>query len=438
MSQRANARMEHMTAAVNLRSQEAIKVDGVPFILWQRTPSSEAGISGRTCSCHGSKQSLPASFLPIVVTHDETGSVIEDIVDDAVVVDNDQDDYRIVGITSNTAKGRRDLTNQIAKTTQTTRTNINTPVDDETWGTEDEGQDFDSAHKFAVDDNQHDAMRDFETLEQFLGGSDSLAEGGGFGNSISTAGSANCPVCAGATYVEAWQPYGGRRTVFSFLESDTWDSDGELLTNTHPYVLSLKEGQTLNFTLKLPYLFTDVIRVGAWNSRTPIENSDEAPRLVVGGGTTEATPAAILATSGFGDPLRFRLVAPRDMLLTHFDIVVMLRDLPRAQFAPLNAPYEAELLEYMTNMQIECSADVYAAPGDVISDYKFRKMWRITNSAQRFTSGGASMSSQLDISVLTSYSPQFSLHPFTTPRAQGDNRFAGINQSLQGNGDFKR
>lgn len=438
MSPRVNARLEHTIATSNLRSQESIKVDGVEILLWQRTPSSESGISGRTCSCHGGKRSLPAALLRKEIRHTPSGQ--ETDIFDTTSADEDDGDYEIVGIASDISKGNGNLANPLTPRVQTTVQNVNTDLDDEQWENELTDDTFDSGVKFAVDDNGRDALSDFNELESFVGGSESMAESGTTGNSTSTAEGVACPVCAAATYVEAWQPYGGRRIVFSLLDTDDFDTDGELNREAHPNVLSLEEGQFVSFTLKTPLLFESVIRAALWNGRTPLEAPNYTVTFVdpTTSAVLEATPKNIQATSGAGEPLRFTFRANSPTLVTHFDLIVMLRDLPLAQMTPMNAPYEFEMLEYMTTMQIECGADIYAAPGDVLSDFKFRKCWRVSNVGAKFTAGGGTLPTILDLTVLTSFSPYFSLHPFTTPRAQGENRFSGMNQSLQGKGNFKR
>lgn len=435
MSPRVIARLEHMVAASNVQAAEAIRVDGVQFLLWQRTPSSSAGISGRTCSCHGGH--APAASA---ITGDTNHSEVDTVnIDDNVAPDNNSG-YRILGLPTFSSEATSQATDPRAKVVVETLQNKGTPIDDEAWNNEDDAHEGDSADKYAVDENQRDVHSDFEALRDFLSGGEATAEPSVLGMSYNTANSVSCPVCCTATYVEAWQPYGGRRMVFSFLETDEWESEGFLDTSTAPYTMQLAKGQLLTFRMKLPMYFTSVVRVGMWNGRFPLDSATIGLNIVneTTGEKTLADPQAVLGTSGTGQTLTFELEAKSDIILTHFDVVLMLRELPFAQFPTLNTPYELDMLEYMTNIAIECTADTYAAPGNIISDFKFRKCWRVTNSVHKFTAGGKSMVLQLDLQAVNSHEPFFALHPFTVPQEQGPDRFSGILESTQGHGNFNR
>lgn len=435
MTARVNERLEHMVAASNVQAAEAIKVDGVQFLLWQRTPSSTAGISGRTCSCHGGH--APAASA---ITGDTNHSEVDQVNIDDDVAPNNNAGYRILGLPTFNDSATSQVTDPRAKVVTENIHNKGTPIDDDAWNNEDEAQEWDSADKYAVDDNGRDAHRDFETLRAFLSGGEATAEPGVLGAKPTTSVGVACPVCCTATYVEAWQPYGGKRLVFSFLDSDSWESDGFLDTNTAPYTMRLAEGQQLTFRMKLPLYFTSVIRVGMWNGRFPLDSATIGLRLIneTTGEDVLADPQAVLASSGSGQTLTFSLVAKSDIMLTHFDVVLMLRELPFAQFPTLNTPYELDMLEYMTNIAIECTADTYAAPGNIVSDFKFRKCWRVTNSVHKFTAGGKSMVLQVDLQAVNSHEPFFALHPFAVPQEQGSDRFSGILESSQGRGNFSR
>lgn len=395
MVNRANKRLESQVSSANARLNNALAVDGVKILVWRRRPEG-----GPVCSCHAdvAKEDRQAASAA-----SNGGATAEDV-----------DGYEIVGHKHPSHSEKPDITSH----------NFDNPLDDIDFAPRkravDVGTDPLTGH--AIDEI------DFEdTSEPTEGGA---APANPLGSH--TAAGVACPVCAGATYRDGWQPHNGHRAVMSFLAADSFTTTAMVDDTTKPFCMVLAPGQTIQWDLKLPRLFCEVVRFGMWSGRSPLLGDDYPIEVFDGLGWKPATPKALLAMNN-DKKFTFRLTPRRRVIITHFDCIVLLSDNPMGQFPPLNAPNDAEFREYLTNITIEVGANIKIEPGDLLSDYKFFKMWSVTNAARKFTNGGRALASSLDLRVVTSTEASFSLHPFDRYEENGDKPFASKLEAFQGN-----
>jgi hypothetical protein len=336
------------------------------------------------CSCQGGAIKAPARMLD--GTFEENLSILED----------DGDEYALIGLNSN-----RDH---------------HAPVD------------LSKAAKHR-DSDRLVGKADDTTFQGSLSVDD--VAGGGHSLGASSAQSVSCPVCAGSGFLDGWAPYQGKRVLMSFRPEDEYSSvGGEVINVATPRQLMQPAGSPLSFTLAIPKVFSSVVRIALWEGSKVVEDADiqflDSNNLWV-----PLTKKALMRSIG-AKKLVVRVVPTRDIRITHFDIILTQTDLPWGQFPPLNAPYSHEFAEYMTNISIEVGADQNVAPGDLISDWKYRKMWRVTNAVRKFTSGGRAMALALDLRVVLGYETYFSLHPFQDYVEFGHKPFNDRNETFQG------
>lgn len=435
-SHKANARLEQQTSAANRRLEEALKVDGVRVLLWHKHPPA-----GRVCSCMsgaGSAPSPDAGLSPATNTSKDPSSTA--ILSPPMSSGDEKQPWSILGVgTDEQPHWRvRSKPNTEGETEADKRTDLNDLANARVGPKRTTDHRYESRLKTGhniistedlVEENDPAAF-----LASQLGGSpgqtappttfNAFVAGGG-NTTANLSNSVSCPVCVSAIYIEAWQPFGGRREVMSFLPSDNFETDGILDLTAKPYVLKLAAGQTLSFTLKLPKVFANAIHANLWNGRTPYIGDEFIPEVYNGTVYVPATPKNLDKLSGSAAPKLFRIKAPAAMTITHFDIVVLLADPAYGQFAPLNATLEQEFLEYMTNTSIEVSASLNPIDtGDLLVDWKFRKTWRITTLTPKFTAGGRALQTVMDIRVVSGQEVFNVLNPFPRPINTGPKTYA--------------
>lgn len=395
MVTKANARLESQVSSANARLANALAVDGVPILVWRQRSEG-----GPVCSCHAD-----------VAKEDRKAAALE--ANDGVEFE-DNDGYEIVGHKHPSKSTKPKLTSK----------NFDNPLDDIAFAS------TKPAIEIGVDPLTGHPIDELTFDEEIEGSEGGSAPANPLGSN--TAQSVACPVCAGATYRDGWQPYNGQRAVMSFLADDSYTTTALLDDTTKPFNMVLAEGQELQWDVKLPRLFSEVVRLGMWSGRSPLPTEDYPVEVFDGLRWVVATRKVLLAMNN-DKKFTFRFKAPKRVIITHFDCVVLLADNPHGQFPPLNAPYDAEFLEYLTNITIEVGANIKIEPGDLISDYKFYKMWRVTNAARKFTAGNRAMSSSLDLRVVTSTEALFALHPFDRYEETGQKPFASKLETFQGN-----
>lgn len=402
MANRVNQRIESVVASHNLRAQEALKADGVPIIVWHRNDGG-----GRLCTCTSAAgNKMPAAFRG----PDPTGP-LRGLVNVPEVEESPDDGVDLLGL------GGQSMTSSGLE------------VELGEWGEEEiEAPDVPTLGK---DGEMPSPADDEDVVDAYLSGDTSFGTPAVYGSGYTTAESVSCPVCAGASYVDSWQPSGGRRVVMAFQESDSFDTNGVIDVESHPNVLALDDGRYLDFAMKLPKYFGSVMRFSAWNGRRELAN---LPLLIMdqGGYSTASAKALSAMGAGQGGVKHFRIEAKDRLLLTHVEAVVLLSDMAYAQFPPLNAPLDIENQDYMTSITIEVGANIRIAPGDLVSDFKMRKMWRVTNVVRKSTAGGRTSVSQVDLQSVPSTDKAFVLHPFYVSVEQGPKMFSGTNEAFQG------
>jgi hypothetical protein len=394
MVRKANARLESQVASDNARLENALAVDGVKMLVWRRRPEG-----GPVCSCHAD------------VAKEDRRTAAE-AADGPLL--GETDGYEIVGHKHP----------QSTKAPPITSANFDNPLDDIEFAPTTravEGVDPLTGH--AVDE----LMFDDESGDEDDVGS---APRNPLGSN--TAAGVACPVCAGATYRDGWQPSNGHRAVMSFLSVDSFDTEAIIDDSTKPFSAIIEAGQTLQWDVKLPRMFSDVVRCQLWSGKVPLAGDEYRPEVFDGIKWIPATRKNLLRINN-DKKFTFRLIFPKRTIVTHFDCIVILSDLPVGQFPPLNAPYDHEFLEYLTNITIEVGASLHIRPGDLLSDHKFFKMWRVTNATRKFTAGGRTRSTSLDLRVVTATEALFALHPFDKYEERGVKPFASKLETFQGN-----
>lgn len=411
MAERAKLRVEHTAAALNAQLDEALKVDGVPIILWHQNDPG-----GRRCTC------APGGTTSASTPRLDGSPAVQR---DNAQVQDASPRFRIAGL-----PGQVNTADLGALHDDT----IPSLDSDDMWESDEigDGGDLDSIDNLEGNvDQEGESVHYADELARAMPGV--FGTSGVFSGSYISSEAASCPVCVGASYLESWQPHGGRRIVMGFAAADDYSTTGDLSQESHPNILTLDVGQYLEFSLKLPRLFTKVIRCGLWDGRRPLEGEAQVEILVgLDWVTCNQHQLEQLGGNGEGGIRQFRFLALQKTMVTHFDTVVMLTDLPLTQFPPLNAPYAFEFQEYMTSISIELPASLRVGPGDLLSDFKHRKMWRVTNAVPHFTAGGRALPTQVDLQVVTSTDRAFSLHPFQVPVEMGPRPFSGENERMQG------
>lgn len=424
MVKRASARVEHQVAAGNAHLANALAVDGVRLILWKRQPAG-----GRVCTCCRPVP-LAGSSSPKMAPDDASVAVLGDRLSDGAA-------FEVLGVSSPSSGLRR----KMRAPASPSNANYDNAIGDKELADRKaraNGTDYEAAVNLGMADSAgHDTFSEDLAMEPVQEGASIGASLDGFTQNAAQA--VGCPVCAGASHVEGWQPHGGRRIVMSFCEEDTWDTvGGELVTSARPNAMRLPVGASLTWVVSAPRLFSEVLRLELRNSRVgAILGENDKLEVFDGASYVEATPK-LLKSWAISRPvsnLTFRLVAnDREILLTHFEMTVLVADMPFGQFPPLNAPYEHEAEEYLTSISIEVGADLAVNPGDLISDTKYKSMWRVTNAVRRFTANGRAQQLALDLRRVTSTEMFFSMHPFDEYKDHGDLPFSGVNETWQGQG----
>lgn len=417
MGNRANTSLEHLVAAANVRHEQALRVDGVPVLIWRKTSTGS-----KPCTC--CKPSTTASHNLMFATSGSVGST--DINDTG---DNSISDYSILGVGS-PGPARPERENSIRMQTHTateTPTNRATSEDDEDFAYDGDSE-TESLNIRNTEFNGHPDPFEYVDLPEDM--SDRTPSTNGTIDSYITGDNIRCPVCIGTNYVNSWQPVGAVRVVMSFLDSDTFETDGYIDANATPNCLTLEPGQFLEFSVKLPKYFTSVEKIGMFNMRNSANGGElKLKQLDV---LKNATPKTVLHDrNGVGGETTFRFEATSRTLITHFDSVLRLSDPTYAQFPPLSLPYEREYLETNTSVSVEFSASVEAQPGDVVIDYKHKRTWKITNANPKSSAEGRSLQFLADMRLVNQHEVLACLSVFEMPVSNAEKPFQLVNSKFQ-------
>lgn len=391
---RANTRLESLTATANTMAKRAMRVDGVPTLIWNKlnTPS-------RVCTC-SRKAERPLGG------------------DDA-----DYAGQKILGLASSEDPSTK------KKTLSTTRTLIYEDGDTAAWSTQGPHvADSQRDRPRNIDQNSNlvdhqEALLDMAELQADMDGE--ITGAPSFESSFLNGATVQCPVCAGTGFVDAWRPRAAARLIFNFDETYEHEYTGWLDLSTKPYTLVLEPGQSVTWQMKLPRYFSHVLALRAWERSS---RARDAVIVLPESSNATATRSGLMAFSG-GDSAQtvtLKLTAPRRMLLTHIELTILLTPLPYLQFPQLNLPYEREFLDINTNASIEAPADVLIQPGDVLCDSKYKRVWRVTSANPKKTAGGNTLTQTADLRMTMSSEVYQALNVFDgTEDIVGDRPYKG-------------
>ena len=404
-NERANTRIEHLVAAANVKTKNALRVDGVPCLIWNRSPSPR-----RLCTC---SMKAPGSGE----------------INDFSGADNE---YRILGVSTDPQPHG----DRFQEGKQTVRIQTKSVFKDtgEDWNLNGQHQIESRTKKRADVDREfsattdEDALLDLAALHDEVAGPSSPTDSPSFAKDFLTGETVKCPVCAATSWVDAWNLRSGVRPTMAFLDDDKWSSNGQLDTDARPNILVLEAGEFVEWTFRLPRYFTVVLACRAWESHIPVTD----PIVLPAQSNAVATPRALQALDGTGGDVRFRLVVSKRTLLTHCDAEIVFKNPDYLQFPQLNIPFDREYLDFNTSASVELGADVALAPGDIINDFKYRRVWRTTNVNLRKTAEGRTLSQTADLRMVMVTEPYHTLDVFAGTTEDGDRkRFRGVLERWQ-------
>ena len=208
-----------------------------------------------------------------------------------------------------------------------------------------------------------------------------------------------CPVCFGASYVDAWKPYRGVRLVGDFSARAEYTSTAgvNIDSSQTPTRATIRRGDSVTWSLFVPRYFDSVVRVVAWDGFDRSEAAtvyvDVQPVTAPSGLNpvwVEATPSTVSSLVGYGGALQFAVEATSGPVdLTHLEVLLMLGPLPLGAIPAIDVPYDVEYTDYNTVMSVELPMDAQVEQGDVVAEDKYGRLWRATSVQRKQTSSGA-------------------------------------------------
>lgn len=229
-----------------------------------------------------------------------------------------------------------------------------------------------------------------------------------------------CPVCLGASYVDSWRPYKGTRIVGDLSERTNWTAKkARINSKALPSVLHIPPGGSITWKLFIPKYFYKAIRSKVWNGREPLNVLPvmDISTITDPNATTPqwvpATEANINSIVGNGRVLSFKLNAVNsEIVLTHFEIIILFADYPKAHVPEVEVPYDSEFVDYNTtvNMELPVSADV--AEGDIIAEKKHGRLWLATTISKKQTGSGKAYGSDGTFRTIHSTEVYYAMNVF--------------------------
>jgi hypothetical protein len=377
MANRDETRLEHLVAAQNAQHAEAIKVDGVPIILWKAVKSSSL-----LCTCVN--KSTPASTLPYL--------------DDGRPRDPNQATDTMLGAYANIGFDEInhtsvDYADPSESRTISAKTRIESFTDDAVIPNH-------SEYQLIIDDETYleedypDGLMDDADLNAHV--DETMAEpdvGGNFdnrlvqGNAFASSDEVKCGVCYGTSYANGRFNYRGQRVVLDVTHKQLgFVSHSGIENPSRPVGVAFPSGGAVVWETMLPMYFKDILRVQCWNNTDPISNAGLTWETLTGALTGNASNLSRL--NGVGGTTRLTYTAPAGTTITHVEIIYQLGDDLLAQIPQITVPYEHEYVDYNVNIQIEVGADANIEAGDVLCDKKHGRAWRVTEVTQKATSYG--------------------------------------------------
>lgn len=212
-----------------------------------------------------------------------------------------------------------------------------------------------------------------------------------------------CPVCLGTGYIDAWQPYNGQRivldtsNVYSFFCEECNIDD-----SVNPTLVSMLSHQTIQWTIKLPLVWDEIIRLNVYNGTNLIspewyEWSWSVPNMALQG---YMEPSSLSALQNIDTNVNLLLYAKEDFPFTHAEIIFMYAPLIRGQVPEVPHAYEDEFDSWQASVGFELPINVDLAEGDYIVEAKYKRVWKVNSINIRKTAGGTIFGISADVRAL--------------------------------------
>lgn len=356
----AQKRIDQIVSRANDRHENALKVDGIDFLLWKKTTG------GDFCTCHGNDQK-DDSARAYEADHDEETSVPSigdftagqsDVFKFKKLRDGKREREKLEKEANDQDFFEQDDSGQL--------TDIYSDEDEEFVSDEDEAALAEFADMTAPDE-QARLQRTVTSL--LLGGENTP-----------------CAICFGTGWTMGYQLFNGRRWALNIL--DVGSLGGFSVDKSkRPNAMTATSGsEGVVFNIDIPKYFVKACKIRLLNNLALAYGMTVDvmwPNL----STWETlTVAGINARKGVNNTNTMIRVSPSSNMpeearvtFTHLEIVIEYSDRPKAQMPNMDSTETFELVESITQTNIEWPASVGSIEfGSIAVDSKYKRAWRIT------------------------------------------------------------
>lgn len=227
-----------------------------------------------------------------------------------------------------------------------------------------------------------------------------------------------CPVCVGASLVNAWQPLRGQRIVLEFSSPEKVDhsATAEIEVGTRPDLIELGKGEYVEWTTKLPAAFNRMMRLQVWhndNAVVPVTLSMYRPNTPNTVYPCTVKDLNALANNGLlGGEWKIRATAVKAIYITHVEFIFLMGDPSYVQMPQLDVPYDHDYYDYNLNVNLEFAADVNIKEGDLIAENKYGRLWRASAVNRRALADGTGFGITVDARVVQPKEVYYNLNPY--------------------------
>jgi hypothetical protein len=239
-------------------------------------------------------------------------------------------------------------------------------------------------------------------------------------NSLLDATMINCPICLGSGRVDSWKLEGCQRIMLEFSGLYPVSlGTAERLDEEYPLFELRYNAKDVGIEWEIPFpaSWYRILRFDLYSQERIIPNTDYILEYCMPDSTEylEFTRDSLVALNGnnelsYGD-LKIRLKATRgkNLIFTHFDIILAYNTPNKAQFPELDITYEEEFIDSNINVGIEISPKARVKEGSYIYDKKHNRVWKIDSFVSKTTTSGVKFGYTANCRALHSFEKIYTL-----------------------------
>lgn len=370
MPNRANAHLENYAISKAEHFETSLKVDAPRFYFWNKQ------LGSIPCSCTAANKSYNLDIEPGEPSNKSYSK-------DKPLKNSKQDKYSVYEAAEPEDRFYAQVADQNARSRKKT-------LEEHLFDDNDMG---DSIEEMQDPDEVTEAITDFD--DPFNLFSDR---------------SIMCPICMGSGFLDGYNLYAGNRVV---LESSNlhkfYTENADVIETDNPTKIIVNEGGKVIWSLKLPKLWTHILRISVYNGQDEISPDEFSFTWVsVNSNDTGPVTAKSLDTlNGTGDVVRLLLSFHLKTTFTHAVIVFSYSEPHKAQIPDVAQGWEQEFLDWNTNVTMELPPTIDIKEGSYITESKYGKVWKVSALTPRFTEGGTVFGLTSDVRALQPMEKKF-------------------------------